>query len=492
MPPLTWALLFALLTFTVALAASACAADPVQLPTTTPPPTSTPAPTRADADPNATPEMIGLIPNVTPASSGVTITPPKATEPPPTQPAEEDSRTTAETAIPTGGPPPTIPFVPGNTPVILTSADKSDSRHEAGTKPSMPGHPPDGGAQLSPIQAGEIDDNETWSQYLEYTRGYQGPPVLTTPLKERYLITVSDSRGMPIPGATVTVHQEGSDHHTNIRTHADGRAVHHPPAPATGRLTFTTRHLALGTSETIDRTPTGTSLHLTLPGELPPPSPLNLDVLFLLDATGSMADEIDRIKNTLASIGQQISDLPQNPALRVATIAYRDRGDDFVTRVYDFDDNLPRFLDTINALNAEGGGDYPESLNQALHEALTRTSWRNHSVKLVFLLADAPPHLDYLQDHSYTRETARAQTEGIRIFAVASSGLDAQGEYIFRQLAQQTLGKFIFILYETPPQGELTTPHDVGDDFSVEKLDSLIVRLITEELESMTQPVQSP
>ena len=81
----------------------------------------------------------------------------------------------------------------------------------------------------------------------------------------------------------------------------------------------------------------------------------------------------------------------------------------------------------------------------------------------------------------------RAQSEGIKIFAVASSGLDSQGEYIFRQLAQQTMGKFVFILYETGPQGELTTPHEVGDDYSVQRLDQLIVRLITEELGSMAQ-----
>ena len=81
----------------------------------------------------------------------------------------------------------------------------------------------------------------------------------------------------------------------------------------------------------------------------------------------------------------------------------------------------------------------------------------------------------------------QARQTGIKTFTVASSGLDKTGEYIYRQVAQQSMGRFIFILYETPPQGEMTTPHDVGDDYSVENLDRLIVRLITQELESTNE-----
>ena len=103
-------------------------------------------------------------------------------------------------------------------------------------------------------------------------------------------------------------------------------------------------------------------------------------------------------------------------------------------------------------MKADGGGDYPESLNQALHEAVNDMRWRDDAIRLVFLVADAPPHLDYPQDEDYAVEMVRARQKGIKIFSVASSGLDDQGEYVFRQLAQQTMGKFIFILYATGPQ----------------------------------------
>ena len=208
--------------------------------------------------------------------------------------------------------------------------------------------------------------------------------------------------------------------------------------------------------------------------------------MFLLDSTGSMADEINQIKSTLQSISNQVDQLPSNPDLRFGMVSYRDRSDSYITRLYDFDGNVERFQRSIKEVRADGGDDYPESLNQALHEAVNDAGWRDDAVRLVFLIADAPPHLDYPQDEDYASDMVRARAKGIKIFSVASSGLDEQGEYIFRQIAQQTMGKFLFILYSTGPQGELTTPHDV-EQYSVDRLDDLIVRLIEDELAALGQ-----
>ena len=207
-----------------------------------------------------------------------------------------------------------------------------------------------------------------------------------------------------------------------------------------------------------------------------------LDVLFLIDSTGSMADEIHQIKSTLHSTASQVSNLPSNPNLRFGMVSYRDRGDEYVTRLYQFDSDVQRFSRSVDEVQADGGHDDPESLNQALHEAVNDMSWRSGAIRLIFLIADAPPHLDYPQDEDYAAEMVRAREKGIKVFSVASSGLDEQGEYIFRQIAQQTMGRFIFIL-EEGPQGNLETPHSV-EQYSVNQLDSLIVRLIREELEA--------
>ena len=203
-----------------------------------------------------------------------------------------------------------------------------------------------------------------------------------------------------------------------------------------------------------------------------------LDILFLLDSTGSMADEIDQIKATLLSISSRISDLPSQPDLRFGMVAYRDRGDAFVTRVYDFEPDPRRFVETIRGVVAHGGDDYPESLNEALHVAVHEPEWRpGDAIRLMFLIADAPPHLDYQDDYSYADDMIEAHRQGIKTFSIASSGLDQQGEYVFRQIAQHTMGRFIFIVYGAGG----TTSHSVSD-YTIGRLDDLVVSLVEEEL----------
>jgi hypothetical protein len=213
-----------------------------------------------------------------------------------------------------------------------------------------------------------------------------------------------------------------------------------------------------------------------------------LDVLFLVDATGSMDDEIAKLKASILEISAQIDSLPERPDVRFGMVTYRDRGDVYVTRVNDFTPDVRVFQAELDKVRAQGGGDYPESLNEAIHRAIWDVAWRDEeAVRLVFLVADAPPHLDYEQDFAYDEEMVEAVRRGIKIIPIASSGLDDQGEYIFRQLAQFTLGRFVFLTYEEAGQpssgpGTETDHHVEPQDYTVDVLDSLIVRLVTEEL----------
>jgi hypothetical protein len=216
-----------------------------------------------------------------------------------------------------------------------------------------------------------------------------------------------------------------------------------------------------------------------------PEEPVNLDVLFLIDSTGSMADEIDKLQASIQDIAARIDRLPGRPQVRFAMTIYRDRSDLFVSRSFDFTPDVRAFSEALAEVEADGGGDYPESLNEALHRAIHAPEWRGQdSVQLIFLVADAPPHLDYAQDYDYAVEMEKAAERGIKIFPIASSGLDDQGEYIFRQIAQFTQGCFIFLTYESPTNsgapGDTTTHH--VEDYSVDKLDDLVVRLVEEEL----------
>ena len=352
--------------------------------------------------------------------------------------------------------------------------------------PAMAGE--DAPYQPVSLSAGEVDDNERWEDYLQYLDRYQGLQVHKVDVSERYIITVRGSDGRPLPNALVRV-ASGGDTLFQGLTYANGQTLFFPRAlPETGSAeSFRVSAEKDGVSDSLDF-PRGTETdwNLTLDTAASYDGGVPLDVLFLLDSTGSMSDEIDRIKDTLLSISARISDLPSQPDLRFGMVSYRDRGDDYVTRLFDFDRDVRRFSDAIRGVVADGGDDEPESLNEALYVAINRPEWRmGDAIRLVFLLADAPPHLDYVDDYDYAVEMVRARSRGIKIFSVASSGLNVQGEYIFRQIAQHTMGRFIFILYESPGGG-VGTPHDVVE-YTIERLDSLIVRLVEEELAALRE-----
>jgi hypothetical protein len=210
-----------------------------------------------------------------------------------------------------------------------------------------------------------------------------------------------------------------------------------------------------------------------------------------------MGDELAQLQNNILGISSQIDSLPGNIDVRYGLVTYRDRGDAYVTRIYEFTPEVGSFQVSLNSAGAAGG----ESLNEALHNAIQNVSWRgDDTVKLVFLVADAQPHLDYPQDFDYAEEMQVAAQSGIKIHPIASSGLDQVGEYIFRQLAVHTMGHFVFLTYEQGTAGSpgierpdlnVGTPdnpmtqQDQGD-YTVERLDDLVLRLITDELSALS------
>ena len=343
-------------------------------------------------------------------------------------------------------------------------------------------------SQLARLSAGEVNDNERWGEYLQYRDQYTGPPVHDVDVSERYVITVIDSNGRPVPNARVRV-SAGQFSLFEGLTYASGQTLFFPLAFADGEgaESFLLDVEKDGISHQVEfprgeeREESGWTV--TLDPDQSHSDGVALDVLFLLDSTGSMADEIDQIKDTLLSISSRISDLPSRPDLRFGMVAYRDREDEFVTRAYDFDQEVERFLETIRNVKAEGGGDYPESVNEALSAAVHEPSWRlEDAIRLIFLIADAPPHLDYADDYSYADVMIEAHRRGLKVFSIASSGLDEQGEYVFRQISQHTMGRFIFIVYGA----DGTTSHNVSE-YTVERLDDLVVSLVQQELEFLSR-----
>lgn len=335
------------------------------------------------------------------------------------------------------------------------------------------------------VTAGVVDDNADFSAYLAFrnrTRVEHRP----RDVRERHLLEVKDRRGRPVGDAEVAV-LGTSGHAMWARTDAGGRAWLHPDAFDPLRSASYEVLVRQDGRQAGARLARGqkSAVEVVLDAA-PAPARARLDLVFLVDATGSMADEIDKLKATLRTITAEVAALPSRPDICLALVAYRDRGDAFVLRSHDFTDDVGAFLQqALNPLRAGGGGDYAEAMNEALHETVHQLSWRGDgTTRLVMLLADAPPHLDYGAPH-YDDDMLAALGKGIKVFGVGASGLDRQGEFIQRQIAQYTGGKFVFLTYadaHRPGSGPgRETVHDVRN-YSVDTLDRLVVRLVTEEL----------
>lgn len=337
------------------------------------------------------------------------------------------------------------------------------------------------------VTAGVVDDNADFGEYLAYRRRHAGLPVRERDIGERYLLEVTDASGRAVHDAEVAVQRTGrAEPLMWARTDTAGRVWLHPRVFA-GRdgdhlLGVAVRKGALQGRAVLARGQAA-ALQVRLDGAASAQRP-RLDLVFLVDATGSMGDEIAKLKASMRAMSQQIAQLPGVPDVCWGLVAYRDRGDAFLTRTHDFTDDLGAFQQMLARVQAGGGGDTPEALNEAFHEVVHGLSWRTDAARLVVLVADAPPHLDY-GGPQYDVDMQAALAKGIKLFAVGASGLDPVGEYIYRQLAQYTAGRFVFLTYKDaadPGSGPGTqTPHDVRS-YSVQTLDRLVVRLVSEEL----------
>jgi len=202
-----------------------------------------------------------------------------------------------------------------------------------------------------------------------------------------------------------------------------------------------------------------------------------LDVMFVVDATGSMGDEIKYLKTELLDvINRAGSELP-GTQIRMGSVFYRDKGDQYVVRPFEFTTNSSELINFVNDQSAGGGGDTPEAVDEALRSAIQDRQWSATAVnRLLFLVLDAPPHK---KDDVMTRlKTAvtMAQQKGIRIIPVSASGIDWETEFLLRFLQISTNGTYVFITDHSGIGNAHFTP-TVGN-YQVEYLNNLMVRLI--------------
>ncbi len=332
------------------------------------------------------------------------------------------------------------------------------------------------------LTGGSIDDNERFEDYLAYRSVFFGLGIQVRDLDPtgRIVVTVTGAGGLPVAGAEVLV--AAGQVGVGLRTTADGTIRFHPEAYELGDGPFT---VSAGGATTTAERGQSVSLETSLPtaaGET-----VALDVLFLLDSTGSMDDEIYQLKITIDEVAHRIHQLPGDVDVRLGMTLYRDEFDEYLTATFDLTPDIQAFAGALAKVVAYGGDDYPEALDEALADALSQPSWRpaSETVQLVFLVADAPPQVLRQVPVPYTDSMREAARRGIKIFPVSSSGTDDQAEFVFRQFAQFTGARYVFLTYGAG--GRATGgASDIGRrDYEELSLDDLIVRLVAEELAAL-------
>ena len=176
------------------------------------------------------------------------------------------------------------------------------------------------------------------------------------------------------------------------------------------------------------------------------PARAKIEVCFVLDTTSSMGGLIEGAKQKIWSIANEMVSAKPTPDLRLGLVAYRDRSDAYITKHFDLTNDIDAVYGALQQLRAEGGGDTPESVNQALHEAATRMSWSQdrQTLKLIFLVGDSPPHMDYPDDIKYPAVCQEAVQHDLLINTV-QCGVNGETTTVWKQIASLSEGSFAAI-----------------------------------------------
>lgn len=206
----------------------------------------------------------------------------------------------------------------------------------------------------------------------------------------------------------------------------------------------------------------------------------SLDLMFVVDTTGSMGDELRFLQTELKNVVETVEKANSNLPTRVSVNFYRDEGDEYVVRPFEFTDDISLAVNNISAQSSDGGGDFEEAVEQALDDAINKHSWSENSTRLMFLVLDAPPHNTADIVIKMNNLMQQAAAKGIRIIPVASSGIDKNTEYLLRCLSIYTGGTYTFLTDDSGIGGSHIEP-TIGD-YQVEKLNSMLIRIINSYL----------
>lgn len=191
-----------------------------------------------------------------------------------------------------------------------------------------------------------------------------------------------------------------------------------------------------------------------------------VEVVFVLDTTGSMGELIDGAKKKIWSIVNEIASAQPTPIVKIGFVAYRDKGDAYVTQVVDLNSDLDKAFATLQTLQADGGGDTPEHVSKGLSDGVHEISWTRGSsgnsqsglYQVLFLVGDCPPHTDYNDGYDYKKHAREAAQRGIVINTIRCGG-NAQTQPIWQEIAGLGKGDY-FSIAQSGGVVSVATPYD--------------------------------
>ena len=212
-----------------------------------------------------------------------------------------------------------------------------------------------------------------------------------------------------------------------------------------------------------------------------------VDVVFVLDTTGSMGGMIEAAKEKIWSIASNMASAQPAPEIRIGLVAFRDRGDAYVTQLRDLSSDMDSMYATLMDYQADGGGDGPESVNKALDDALNQMSWSQEqdTYKVIFLVGDAPPHMDYPNERQFPEIVAEAKARQIVVNTV-QCGQDSSARKSWMTIAQLGAGEY-FQVDQAGSALALATPFDEKIAALSKKLDDTRLYYGTEKQKEKQQ-----
>ncbi|MEZ5714331.1 MAG: VWA domain-containing protein [Paracoccaceae bacterium] len=333
------------------------------------------------------------------------------------------------------------------------------------------------------VTAGDIEDGLNLAAFLRYQKRATAETGLPrADLGGAFAAQLVDASGKPAPGIRVTLSKPGAaEPFYDGYSGTDGRVLVYPALHGAGHpKAVQLRAFGEGQTVTVQRfgRAGGPAQQVVLPAPVDGYAPDFLDLAFVIDTTGSMGDEIAWLTREFAGLVRQARQAAPGANIRFGLVAYRDQGDDYVVRNFGFTQNQRQMQGWLAGLDANGGGDYPEAADRAMEAAAGLTWRRGKGERLLFHIADAPAHKAGAKRYlAASRKLALAQ---VQVFGLGASGTGPEAEFLMRQAAAQSNGRYLFLTDDSGvglAHGEPSVAC-----YKVTRLKSLLSRVLVSEL----------